>query len=362
MTVLILSGHHSTEILGIVRILRRMASETEGHVVISWKKAFRLFLFFVVITTMPASAIAQSVVDDLRKEFRQAASDSKLGNAFQALAVFAATPGISAATYHVDGHGEGDMDIKSYKLTDPPSFTFEPIYGVKPYIEGTIGYLDIDRPVNFSLDPAGPTRAELDIGTLALLGGLGAEIDIAEGTVIRPVFHLGYTRIWDNSSFSGPLAEEVAEAGDGILFDVYINSLLFGASVGIEHTRQLFEDTTFVGKIRYNQFVDHAFSASDPVLETTGTFGILTSAIELDGPTGWALFGRKARWIGFVGNTYLPGEMGDDLGFNYFFELGGGIQLLDSNIMSGVDGISLRGSTIFGKDVTGWMIGLSLDF
>jgi hypothetical protein len=117
--------------------------------------------------------------------------------------------------------------------------------------------------------------------------------------------------------------------------------------------------------IRYDHFYARNFDASDSVLETTDDFSVLTSEAEVSGPAPLKLFGRGTRWIAFIGNTYLPGDQGDSqsgIGFDNFFEVGGGVALIDPSVVDGIVGLSLRASLIIGQDVTGWSAGLALEF
>ncbi len=315
----------------------------------------------------PAAAQDQDLVDLFREAFRTSATRSDLGNAFQSLTIFGAARGITAANFNVEDGGS-ELDLGATKLGPSHSFDWEPVEGVRPYVEGTFGYLNTEQTVDFDLAPfadpsEGATRASVDIDTFTFLGGVGAEIALAAGTVARPIFLAGYSHTSDEGDVTGPLAPEIAAAGDGIVFDVRINSVLLGGALEIEHGRS-FEarDINLLGRVRYTHLFDNVVSASDPVLDTDGDFGVLSSGVELDGPTGLTVFGRELRWIGFAANTYLPGAQNDALGFSFFFELGGGIEIVDREVISGIEGVSLRGSGIVGDNVTGWSAGLSIEF
>ncbi len=183
--------------------------------------------------------------------------------------------------------------------------------------------------------------------------------------MFRPIFLAGYSRIWDDSSVSGPDAQTFKNAGKGILFDAWLNTALVGGAAEVAHQGYLgpVTDINYGGNVRYDQFYANTFSASDSVLEGGSTFGILTAAAEVNGPVwGLTLLDREVRWIGYATNTYLPAGTGDELGFDYFFELGGGLELVDRNIIDGLEGVSVRSSVLFGDNVYGWTAGLALEF
>ncbi len=339
--------------------------EGERQMRAAWTLVATAVLALMVLSSA-ATAQNSSVVDDLRQEFRNEAERSKLGRSFQALSVFNITPGISAASYYVDNDDPNSdvTTIDSYKFS--PSHTFDPIHGIKPYVEATVGFLNSEASGQVFVDPNTPTDVSFDIKTIAFLGGGGVEIDIVENTVVRPILLAGYSRIWDSDSISGPGADVLEEAGKGILFDAWLNTFLVGGAVELEHwgSSNPVHDINYTAKIRFNQLYANTYSASDSSLEGGGTFGILTAGAEVDGPLwGVTLLDHEVRWIGFATNTYLPNDQESDaLGFDYFFEVGGGLEFVDRTVVSGLEGVSVRSSVLFGNNVYGWTAGLSLEF
>jgi len=302
---------------------------------------------------------------ELRAALEDAAERSNLSQAFQALSIFNVTPGVSAATFYVGDEDGKEDKIESYKFS--PSRTFEPVYdGIKPYVEGTVGYLVGKQDVAAQLSDKGTTTSSIDIRTIAFLGGAGVEFDIVEGTVIRPIFLAGYSRIWDSSKTRGPDSQTLDNAGKGIIFDAWLNTAMVGGAVELEHVGYTDPQTdiNYVANVRYDQLYANTFSASNSVLEGSSTFGVLTARAEFDGPVwGVNLLDRELRWIAFASNTYLPGDdESDALGFSYFFEVGGGLELVDRSVIDGLEGVSLRSSVLFGDNVYGWTAGFSLEF
>lgn len=181
-----------------------------------------------------AAAQSASDVETLRTAFRAAAAQVDLGNGFQALTILGATPGISAATFNVDDPG-GGLDISSYKVS--PSYTFDPVYGIKPYVELTLGYTAAEENVLFAISPGSPTVAEVDYDAFTGLVGAGIELDILDRTVLRPIFLMGYSQIRNSAKITGPFASLLSQGGRGIAFDVRINSMLLGGALELNHQR-----------------------------------------------------------------------------------------------------------------------------
>ncbi|GEO36399.1 hypothetical protein SAE02_05470 [Skermanella aerolata] len=306
-----------------------------------------------------APAIAQVTGPQLRDIIKSAAVTSDLASAFQALTIFGATPGISTARLHVDEAGP-DGRFSSYKLAPSYAFASE-VPGIRPYVEMTVGYLNNTQSSSLAVNAPVQTAIDLDIDTFTALGGGGLEIDIAEGTVLRPILLAGYSRTSGGGVTNGPEGDLIREAGSGIFFDVVSNNFLIGGALALDHARTLGEDANLKLSLRYNQLLDRSFDASADELEGINSYGVLTGSARIDGPLPVTLAGRSLRWIGFASNTFLPGSK-RDLGFSFFFELGGGVEIVDPSIVEGVEGISLRTSAIAGDGVYGWSIGLAMEF
>jgi hypothetical protein len=306
-----------------------------------------------------APAIAQVTGPQLRGIIKSAAVTSDLASAFQALTVFGATPGISTARLHVNDAGPDDR-FSSYKLA--PSYVFDTeASGIRAYVEMTVGYLNSTQFASLAVNSPVPTAIDLDIDTFTALGGGGLEIDIAEGTVLRPILLAGYSRNSGGGVTNGPEGDLIREAGRGIFFDVFSNNFLIGGALALDHTRTMGEDSNLKLSLRYNHLLDRSFKASADELEGINSYGVLTGSARIDGPLPVTLAGFPLRWIGFASNTFLPRSK-DNLGFSFFFELGGGVEIVDPSIVDGVEGISLRTSSIAGDGVYGWSIGLAMEF
>ncbi len=321
-----------------------------------------VWIVAVAAAMLGAGLTSSASAQDIRDLIRNEAEQSNLAKGFQALSIFNVTPGVSAAVFYVDDGLGGQNKISNYKFS--PSRTFEPIYGIKPYVEASVGFLGFKADGTL-VDSGRVNDYKFDINTVAALGGVGVEIDLFEGTVFRPIFLAGYSRIWDNSTVSGPDAQTFKEQGRGILFDAWLNTALIGGAAEVVHSGYLgpVTDINYGAKVRYDQYYANTFSASDSVLQGSSTFGVMTAAAQIDGPLwGMTLFDREVRWIGFATNTYLPGDTNDELRFSYFFEVGGGLELVDRTIIKGLEGVSARTSALFGDNVYGWTAGLALEF
>ncbi len=317
-------------------------------------------LLALLLAATPRIVSAQT----LRDALRDVARAGDLGGALHSFSIFGGVPGISAATYDSDG-----LHLDSYKV--PISHSFAPIgsgwlEGLSPYAEFTGGYLHARENVTVADGSFGSTDARMTFDTVTALAGAGLDIPILSAlggrTILRPIVLAGYTRVESNTRFSGANAAGLAAATRGLLTDVSLDSLLLGGAIALVHEREIGGDLSFKAGLRINQIADIGLNASDPALDTTNSFSVATAAIELKGPMGIEIGGLSLRWIAFASGTWMFGQNNDALGFSSFAELGAGIELADPNLIPGVEAISLRGSGLFGDNVTGWSVGLAVSF
>ncbi|WP_439816692.1 hypothetical protein [Zavarzinia sp. CC-PAN008] len=306
-------------------------------------------------------ATAQVTEAQVRDSLRAAAVDTDLARGYQALTIFGSTPGISAARFDVDDGSSSN----SYKAT--PSRRFDiglrdvGLGETRLHVEGSFSYLRAEQSATLTVNAPTPTRFEIDSETFTVLGGIGADIVVGEGTSIRPIFLAGYSRTTTDQEFTGPEGALLRRAGQGVLFDANVDSTLYGGALELVHERTLGTDIKLQARARYNHIVADTFEASDPVLETSGSFGVVTGGFEFDGPTPITIVDRAVRWIAFSDGTWLT-DARSALGFDSFVEVGGGIRLVDVDAVPGIGGIELRGSYLLGPEVDGWSVGLSIAF
>jgi len=307
----------------------------------------------------------KNITDIFREGFREGAKESKLSSGLQSLSIFSVTPGVSAAIFYPDTEeSANDFEIQTYKL--PIFYNFEPLFSsIRPYTELTLSYVHADEKDNFDIVPGQPTKLVADIDAYSALGGIGATIPLYQDVSLRPILLAGYSRTNIDGTFNGPFSEKLETASTNIIRNSDTNALLFGGALQLNFKKYFENRIEISTNVRYDYLYARTFEASDPVLESTDDFSILTSNAEISGPTPLTLFGRETRWIAFLGNTYLPGEQDNresGIGFDYFFEIGGGAAVIDPSIVKGIAGLGLRGSVIVGEDVNGWSLGLSLEF
>lgn len=319
----------------------------------------------VGVLAVDPGAVAAQELGRVREVLRRAADDANFADAIQGLTGFAALPGISAANFTVDEDLDGASDARMTKLVLPLAHDFQDLRlaGGALHTELTLSYLKSKQELgNLLPGTAYAADVDTDLRIMSAIGGLGLAFDLGAHTKLRPLALAGYSHIQQDGTFSGPGAAKLEAATDGITLNFDIDEAVFGGAIEIVHERELGHDIGFMGDVRYNYVHARTFAASDHVLETSSHMSVLTAYAQLDGPTGLTALGRQLRWIGFVANSSFPGSSSESLGFDYFFEFGGGIEIVDRSIVSGIDGLSLRGSALAGNGIRGWSVSAKLEF
>ena len=322
----------------------------------------RAAVIAAAVAAHAAQVEAQTSRDDLRDLVRSLVQQSGLGEQVQGISTFAALPGISAARFDPDPQGTIQSQIDRLILPLAHQFAGPRLLGGAPYLEATFGYSQFSESFDTALADDAPTRVDRDLRLLSALAGAGWGFALAERTILRPTALLGYSFVSDDTNLKGPDSEELEEVLDGILLNIHAHELLYGAALGLEHAQPLPAGLGLTASARYSHLWGHTLDASDEALDGAGNFGVFTAATTLDGPLGLTLGGRDLRWLTFVTHSRFPGNSGDAIGFDYFYELGGGLKLVDRDVVAGLDGFSLRASYITGDDVTGFSLGAKLEF
>jgi hypothetical protein len=311
---------------------------------------------------LPACGAAAQSIEEVRDQVRALVRQSDLGGELLGLSSFAALPGISAARFRTEGDQGSDADIVRLVLPLPRQLAGPRLLGGTPYVEATLGYSKFEQSIRLDDDGTDTTTIDRDLVLLSGLAGLGWGFEPFAGTVLRPIALLGYAYLSDDADCDGPQAEAIRLVTDGILLNISAQELLYGGAGELEHRQALPADLHLSATARYNHLRGTTLDASDDALDGDSDFGVFTAAATLDGPLPATAFGRDLRWLSFVTHSRFPGESGETLGFRYFFEFGGGLEVIDRSVVAGIEGISLRASYITGDDVTGLSIGAKLEF
>ena len=291
--------------------------------------------------------VMADAMDQARATLSAKAGESGFGTAIQGVSAFGAVPTMS-------------------RLNLPLSHVFDNITmgGAALYTELSLGYLKSSSDYN-NLLHGSPLETDVDstIKSFSLIPGIGLAVPLGEKFVFTPIVMVGWTRTEDDSSFAGRGAGTIEDATRGILFNFHTEDLLYGAALNLDYKDKMGADIDVEANLRFNQLFADTLSSTDSALDGTSNLGVLTGFLQFDGPTPFTVFDRGIRWIAFTGASSFFQDAPTGLGFDYFAELGGGIELVDKSIIKGVEGVSVRSSVIAGDNgLTGWSLGAQLEF
>ena len=116
-------------------------------------------------------------------------------------------------------------------------------------------------------------------------------------------------------------------------------------------------------EVTYSHATTDVFDAPARKLKVSASNDVVTLFGRWSGPREWTIYGQPLGWNVFSSATVLAGDGRDALGFSYFIELGAGLDLdLRDRDLWLIEGIRPRVSGIFGDNVIGGQLGLSIRF
>ncbi len=321
------------------------------------RSSFVSAIVFIVAASSPSDA--QPTPEELRDAIRTAAERVDLGAAFQSFALFTGVPDIAGANYTIDRPRSSDYGIRSVRGS--PVFTIENGKSVRPYFEVNLGIAAGDETFAVSFEGEEPTRAHVKYNLLSAVGGAGAEIDITSWLKLRPIAVAGASHFTDNTTTSGPFANELFAVSNDVVFDARTSALLYGGAMEVVVEFEPRDDIEVTGVVRGSAIHSLPIATSDEALDVDAQLQLASVNVEVEGPTPLTLFNRRLRWEAFAGTTFISGHAGSAIGFDHLSQVGAGVEIVTPNA-SIIDGVALRTSVLFGENVEGFSLGFSFKY
>lgn len=318
-----------------------------------------------LLTTLGMSRAGAQVPDDLlRNALRQSVRSHGFGNQIQGLTGLGAVTGTSRSRLTIDGSGPAS-DTEISRINRPLARQFESFGpgNTALHLELDLGWLRSETGYrDLLMGTRDEAHAESEINALSAIVGVGLQVPMNAHWSFAPIVLLGYSYVEDETDFQGAAANALDGLTQGLLFNYDSQEVLYGGAMQFKYHRALTHDIDVLWRLRYNHLFAETLDSSHDALDASGNFGVFTTSFEADGPTTYRLFNREVRWIAFAGNTVLTGDANDTFGFDYLFEVGLGVKWMDRSLIKGLEGVSLRSSYVFGKDIEGWGFGGRLEF
>lgn len=305
-----------------------------------------------------ATARADNIVDQIRAAAERDVGAGTITAGYAAFIDFAVSDDISANTYFV---GNGELDVDVYKL--PLPFTlFRTRNNWRVFGQATFGYINARQDIP-SLGPGVPNeQIKSTWRAYAISLGLGVEIPITKRLYVEPFVFIGYSRLKNDATYSGPVSENLFQpALDGLLFNWSLDAIAYGGSIAVGYkfaVRRL--DVNLRARISRTEIQAYHINGDFATFHTSLT--TIRSEAELAHPLPIALYGRHLSLVALLANTTFVGPDADALGFTYYFETGLALQLDLKGYNLPITRLRLGANGVWGNNIIGYSIILNASF
>jgi len=282
------------------------------------------------------------------------------------LSNFSASPGIEGSNLNVDlNDGQPNIRYSRFSIQIPISIETR-LSWLNVYTDigyGSLWMNDRFYAVNTQGEPLHiePER-QLDSGRI----GLGVEFRPTPGWHITPYFAAVGTKMTSSTrlragNLSGGVLTPVEQT---LLANWSTAAWSVGGVLDVKYLHWFGEEKNRLDlQARYAIAWTETFNESLSILRSSSWRNTLVFEGLWRSITNIKVFEKRLGWNVFVNTTSFPGQDRDDLGFNYYFGIGAGVDVYVPERLFGKIGrnfIGIRGSGIVGNDVRGWSVVVSL--
>ncbi len=304
----------------------------------------RVVAALAVFTLAPVAAVAQ---EQSSPDVGGRATDA----AAQLLSIIGlvATPDITASRIDVEGDGAlSSQRIDSLRLANDTTLDLD--WG-RLYLEGNLGFARAD------IDLRLPDRivGDVNVDAIGAFGGAGPEFEVARFTRVRPLAIVGVGYVDDSL--------DVFDIDDTEPTDLALRqwAAAYGFGVGVQYERPFGGDLLDLRLKASQVWLQTVRSEDDRFTGNTSNQTINASAVyKYD--TGIRFSENRLLLTGLLGGNAFLGDQQDALGFSWFAEYGGGLELDISPSGYWVQRARFRVTGIAGDGVTGISVGVGIGF
>ena len=309
---------------------------------------------FLLASLVAGAASAQVSPDDVRS----LVNGARLGTGYAQIIGLAATPDIAAASYEVDSDANKPK-VDVFRLPYQAKWTaLSPDTDLYWRVAG--GYLRLKDDFNVNL----PAHETGTIGSkwtaYSASGGLLAKIRLGNGFTLEPALDVGVARLENSASYDDNAAV-LKPLLNGILFDWQTNAWLVTPSIALGWATTFGEAKATVRGHVARSWIS-SFDESDSTQSFNETANIYSIRADYARPTGITIADRAMNWVIYGGYAGFFGANSDALGFTSVAEVGGGVEVPLAADRPQGERVRLAAGYLFGPDVRGWTIGLSIQY
>lgn len=278
---------------------------------------------------------------------------SEAGAQLLSIVGLALTPDITASRLEIDDDSRlRGQRIDTLRLANDVSLETRdgPLY-----LEGNLGFARAKLDLRL-----GDAVAEADrFDAVGAFGAIGPDLAIARFTRIRPLVIFGMGYVDDDFGLPEPVAEDDGAASDAL--DLRQWSAAAGFGLSLDYERPLGPDTIDL-RVKLSQLFFETIWAGDDRLTGSTVNQTLNGSAVYKYDTGLRLAGHPLLLTGLVGANAFLGDQQDALGFSWFAEYGGGLELDLTAGDGAVQRARIRVTGIAGDGVTGISVGAGVGF
>lgn len=262
----------------------------------------------------------------------------------------AALPDITAS--RLEPNGADDLRgqrIDTLRLANDATFE---LAGQPVYVEGNLGFARARIDLKLGDDVA---RAD-NFDAVGAFGAVGPDLALARFTRLRPLVILGAGYVDDDFGLPDPIDADDVEG-----VDLRQWSLAYGVGLSLDYERPLGTDRVDL-RLKFSQVWYDTVWAADRrfAIETSNRTVNASAVYKYD--TGLRVGAYPLFVTGLLGANAFLGDQRDALGFSWFGEYGGGLELDLAPAEVWAQRARVRVTGIAGDDVTGISLGVGVGF
>ncbi len=282
----------------------------------------------------------------------------KYADGVLAMMCFSVVPDLTSSFLSI-GSGGGNKGDTSLAMTQVAGGAT--LGGSVPlYLEGGLAFSRYD-PV--FLVTQGQEQREIPVKwtSIAGTGGVGWDFPITDELVFRPIANFALGHVESDVSLASRWVGIKTGADIDFLDNGRLNAYGLGASAMFDY--QLYRTAYEIDvEWRYTYMHLRSFGSTSEAVE--GSAQAKTTALwaRWRAPTGWTALDRPLRYVLEGAHTTYWGDNANILGFNHLTSLGVGFELDSSAYDVFVTRTRLVARYAFGRNVSGFAIGLAMSF
>jgi len=314
-------------------------------------RAFRAQLLGGLLVALAASAPAQNLDGNV-----VGSNVKKYANAVLSMMCFSVVPDLTSSFLSIGGGSAGSTSLAMTQVAGGATVSAS----LPLYLEGGAAFSRYD-PV--FLVSQGQEQREVPVKWTSISGtaGVGWDFPITDELVFRPIANIALGHVESDLSAASRWVGIKTGLDIDFLDNGRLNAYGLGASAMFDYQRYR-PDHEIDLEWRYTYMHLRSFGSSSEAVEGSATASTTALWARWRAPTGLTALDRPLRYVLEAAHSTYWGDNANILGFNHLTSLGVGFELDSSAYDVFVTRTRLVARYAFGRDVSGFAIGLAMSF